>query len=126
MVTLDEQEARALLEDERVRLRQVRMALGGEGPDGLPDEQTLDELSGIDQHQADLGTETFERERDQSILEHVDAQMADVERALERLEAGIYGTCEACGRPLDADRLRARPAARLCNEDQARVERTAT
>jgi RNA polymerase-binding transcription factor DksA len=125
MATLDEGEARALLDEERVRLQQIRMALSGESPDGMTPGQALDELSLVDQHPSDVGTETFERERDRTILEHVDAQLADVDRAAERLELGAYGLCEACGRPIDADRLRARPAARFCVADQARVERSA-
>ena len=34
---------------------------------------------------------------------------AKIEAALERLEHGTFGTCESCGRPISAARLRARP-----------------
>lgn len=118
---MDEDEARNLLLDERTRLQQIRAALSGDADGSL--EETLGELSLVDQHPADVGTETFDRERDLAVLEHVDAQLADVDRAMDRLEQGTYGTCEACGRPIDEDRLRARPAARFCLEDQARIER---
>jgi RNA polymerase-binding transcription factor DksA len=37
-----------------------------------------------------------------------------VEQALERMDAGAYGSCERCGRPIDEERLEALPAARLC------------
>jgi RNA polymerase-binding protein DksA len=40
--------------------------------------------------------------------------LADVEAALARRDAGDYGTCETCGRPITAERLAARPAARTC------------
>lgn len=124
MASIDEEEIRALLEDERTRLQQIRRSLAGDSPDGLPEEQAFTELSLADQHLADVATETFERERDLSILEHIDAQLADVDRAVDRLRAGTYGACEACGRPIDEDRLRARPAARYCIDDQARMERS--
>jgi len=38
----------------------------------------------------------------------------ELEVALERLEAGTYGICESCGRPIDIERLEALPQARLC------------
>jgi DnaK suppressor protein len=53
----------------------------------------------------------------------MEAKIADVERALERLEAGTYGVCEACGQPIAEARLEAYPAARFCRADQARSER---
>ena len=84
---------------------------------------SVSELSAHAQHQADLGTETFNRERDLSILEHIDAELSDVEHSLRRLDEGTYGTCEACGQPIGADRLEAMPAARFCVDDQALAER---
>lgn len=73
----------------------------------------------------DLGTGTFERERDLSILEQVEAELADVEHALRRLDEGTYGTCEACGRPIDEARLEVRPEARFCPADEEVAEREA-
>jgi DnaK suppressor protein len=85
--------------------------------------ESMGDLSGADQHMADAGTETFEREKDMSILSGVEAELADVEWALRRLADGTYGTCQACGRPIGAARLEARPATRFCIEDQSRKER---
>lgn len=85
----------------------------------------LSELSGVDQHQADLGTETFNRERDLSILESVEAELSDIERALQRLDEGTYGKCEACGKPIGEERLAAMPATRFCLEDREIAEREA-
>ncbi len=96
--------------------------------DGLTsetEEESLAELSSVDQHQADIGTETFNRERDLSILESLEAELADVEHALRRLDEGTYGTCEACGRQIDSARLEALPATRFCLEDQAAAEQEA-
>lgn len=121
-VSLGEDEARELLADERARLRQIRLSLQADPLDSVSEGRAVVDLSLVDQHPADLGTETFEREKDMSILEHVEAQLTDVDRALTRLEQGSYGTCEACGRPIDEDRLRARPAARFCIDDQSLAE----
>jgi RNA polymerase-binding protein DksA len=118
--------ARERLLQERNRLHGIR--------DGLTTEQGLDEserdalseLSLADQHPADLGTEMFEREKDLSIAERIDAELTDIERALKRIDEGTYGICEACGRPIGRARLEARPEARFCVDDQARAEREAS
>ena len=69
------------------------------------EEESTGELSHLDQHDADVASDTFEREKDFSILEQVEAELADVERALQRLDDGTYGTCEACGQPIGDERL---------------------
>jgi RNA polymerase-binding transcription factor DksA len=113
--------ARTRLDEERRRLEEVRESFDGIGEESERD--NLSELSGADQHQADVGSETFEREKDLSILEQVEAELADVAHALERLDEGTYGTCEACGKPIGDERLEAMPAARFCLDDQALAER---
>jgi RNA polymerase-binding transcription factor DksA len=115
-------QARQRLDQERDRLQGIRDGFDEEGLTTETEEESLGEISGSDQHQADIGTETFDRERDLSILEQVEAELADVEHALRRLEEGSYGTCEACGQPISAERLEALPAARFCLEDQSRAE----
>jgi RNA polymerase-binding transcription factor DksA len=115
--------ARSLLEEELARLTRLRDDFVADGLTSESEDESLAELSSVDQHQADVGTETFNRERDLSILERVEAELADVEHALRRLDDGTYGTCEACGRPIDEGRLEAMPAARFCLDDQAMAER---
>ena len=119
---MDIEVARQRLEEERARLQQVR---SDQHESDESESDSLGELSHMDQHQADVGTETFEREKDLSILENVEAELADIEHALGRLDDGTYGTCEACGRPIDEARLEALPATRLCLGDQAAAERQA-
>jgi RNA polymerase-binding transcription factor DksA len=120
---MDADEVKRRLDEERTRLEELR-----EGFDDLhneSEEDSLSELSSMDQHQADVGTETFNRERDLSILERVEAELADVEHAMRRLDEGTYGTCEACGKPIGDERLEAMPASRFCLEDQSLAEREA-
>jgi DnaK suppressor protein len=108
------------LNAERNRLQRLRSSLSADAS-----ERARSEVSAIDQHEADVGSEMFERERDLSILEQVDAELRDVERALRRLEDGRYGMCEACGRPISDGRLHARPETPFCIEDRSRAERDA-
>jgi RNA polymerase-binding transcription factor DksA len=115
-------EARQRLEDERTRLESVRETFADEHLHDETESENLSELSDLGQHQADTGTETFEREKDLSILERVEAELSDVEHALSRLDDGTYGSCAACGKPIGDTRLEAMPATRFCVDDQAVAE----
>lgn len=122
---MNDAEIRDRLLVEQTRLQGVR--------DGLVEEHALDEapgaavgeLSSYDQHPGDAGTETFEREKAMAIVDRIEGELEDVKRALRKLDEGTYGTCEACGKPIPADRLEASPSARYCLEDQARLEKEA-
>lgn len=114
--------ARRRLRDELDRLESVRAALLGEQLDEESARDSVGEVSAIDQHPADLGTETFERERDLSLLEDVEMEIADVRRALVHVGQGTYGLCEACGAQIPDERLVAVPATRFCFEHQTTTE----
>lgn len=120
---MDTETARARLDEERERLTQTLAELEEQSD---AQKESLQELSVYDQHPGDIGTETFEMEKDASIVESVRAALEDVEAATSRLEAGTYGTCQRCGEPIPDDRLEAMPAARYCVEHQAEVEGVAS
>ena len=67
-----------------------------------------------DEHDPECATIDFERQQVVALLEQARVRLADVEAALARRDAGDYGICEHCGRPIAAERLAARPAARTC------------
>ena len=120
---MDSDLVRQRLAAERERLDGVKATFDDELLGEQSESESVSELSSYDQHQADMGTETFEREKDLSILEQVEAELGDVEHALRRLDEGTYGTCEIDGKPIPDDRLEAMPATRLCLEHQAQAER---
>ena len=115
--------ARKRLDEERTRLQGIRDNLHREQDEAVSD--TGGELSSFDQHPGDSGTETFEMEKNVSLLEQVDDELREIEAAFQRVEQGTYGTCQACGRPIGDERLEAMPATRFCVEDQAKAEREA-
>jgi RNA polymerase-binding transcription factor DksA len=121
---MDKRTTRKLLAAERDRLTSIVEALTEETAAVTGEGDSFSE-GGADQHPADMGTETFELEKDMSIRNNVEASLADVERAMHRVDEGTYGTCEACGRKIPQSRLQAIPAARFCLKDQARAEREA-
>ncbi|MGH2688294.1 MAG: TraR/DksA family transcriptional regulator, partial [Actinomycetota bacterium] len=57
-------------------------------------------------------TIAFERAQVAALADRARVRLADLERALERVDAGDHGRCEVCGRPIPAERLAARPTAR--------------
>ena len=118
---MDKATARKRLEQERTRLQGIRDGIQREQDEATS--ETGGELSGFDQHPGDTGTETFEMEKNVSLLEQVDDELDEVEAAFGRLERGEYGRCQACGRPIGDERLEAMPATRFCVEDQAKAER---
>lgn len=118
---MEADQARDLLSQESERLQGIKTELDGVKAESQQD--SMEELSSYDQHQADVATETFDREKDLSILDSVEGELADVEHALQRIDDGTYGTCEACGKAIDDDRLEALPATRFCVDDQVQAER---
>ncbi|NIO10080.1 MAG: hypothetical protein GTO40_19585, partial [Deltaproteobacteria bacterium] len=52
-------------------------------------------------------------------------QVEEIDAALERIEAGIYGKCESCGRSISIARLRLLPATRCCMECAKKGQRLA-
>lgn len=88
--------------------------------------QSQSDLSGevsFDEESADAGTFTFERERDLSLGNNLRDLLDKVRSALRRLDAGTYGTCERCGRPIDKARLKALPYSVLCIDCKKLEER---
>lgn len=116
--------ARKRLEQEKERLLRLRDGIHEETGSDEPESSELQELSVVDQHPADIGSEVFEREKDLSIADRFDTELEDIEAALAKIEDGTYGMCEACHKPIGDLRLEAIPHARFCVDDQADAEKT--
>jgi len=95
---MDKATASKRLEEERTRLQGIRDNLQREQEEATSD--TSGELSNVDQHPGDSGTETFEMEKNVSLLEQVEDELQEIEAAFQRLGRGTYGSCQACGRPI--------------------------
>jgi DnaK suppressor protein len=81
---------------------------------GIDQRDELGEVSGADEHPADLATNTFEREQDQAIEESMRDELKQIDEALAKIDAGTYGICERCRKPIAPARLEALPYATLC------------
>ncbi len=107
---MDDAAARARLEAENDRVSGLIAELREEVADAVEGEHA--ELATRSQHPADAGSELFEREKELSILESLEAELAEIQAAIARIEAGTYGIDEETGEPIDPARLEAMPTAR--------------
>jgi RNA polymerase-binding protein DksA len=81
------------------------------------------EESPYDQHMAETAAVTLDREIDLSLEENTLASIAQIDRALAKLESGSYGHCDNCGKPIGEERLNVAPFATLCIDCKRLEER---
>ncbi|MFY3790812.1 TraR/DksA C4-type zinc finger protein [Ureibacillus sp. MALMAid1270] len=77
---------------------------------------SVDELSTVDNHPGDLGTELYEREKDMALKVHAEDELVKINEALEKIENGTYGVCEVCKKDIPYERLEALPYTAFCIE----------
>ncbi len=82
-----------------------------------------DSGDGAGQDTADLGASSFERDYELTVLSSELDKLAQIDRALARIDDGTYGVCESCGNPIGKMRLMAFPRATLCMTCKQREER---
>lgn len=111
-------EARTLLSGEIARLRD-ELETSGAALAGL----MRDSGDGAGDDEADTGTKNITREHELALAANAQEMLEQTERALARLEAGTYGLCEICGKPIGKARMQAFPRATLCVEDKQKQER---
>jgi len=113
-----------LLLDERKRLRAELSEM--EEHQVKTEEKPVADVAGYDDDLVDVATETFEREKELALETSVQGMLQMVEEALRKVHEGTYGICDGCGKPIDGNRLRAIPYARLCIKCKEREERYRT
>ena len=73
--------------------------------------------------QAAAASQVFAQQRDLALRDRTDHQLELVDEALSRLDAGTFGACVRCGRPIAVDRLEALPWAPRCIDCQRIADR---
>jgi DnaK suppressor protein len=104
-------DVRARLEDERRRTTARLALLRG---DHAAFVAASVDSNADDEHDPEGATIAFERAQVEALERQAAAYLEEVDAALARVEAGTYGVCERCGRPIAADRMEARPTATSC------------
>ena len=118
-MAVDVERFKDLLEEERRRVLDAIEYLHKENPGSIEDE-TDDETT--DNHIAETATVTLDREIDYTLEENSEHVLTEIEGALKRIEAGTYGTCVNCGKPIAEERLAAIPWATYCIDCKRLVE----
>jgi RNA polymerase-binding transcription factor DksA len=74
------------------------------------------------QHQAEQAAVLLDKEIDESVEGSVEHVVREIDDALARIDAGTYGLCAVCGKPIPEERLDAVPYAVLCIDDKRAEE----
>jgi DnaK suppressor protein len=115
------------LEKQHERLLQLRDslldAMGSVAKDNLRSRAEGSEASAFGMHQADAGSDAYDRDFALSLLSQEQDALYEIEEALKRLDNGTYGVCEMSGKAIAHARLEALPFARLTVECQAQIEK---
>ena len=78
--------------------------------------------SAFGMHQADAGSDAYEKDFALSLLSQEQDALYEIESALKRIQAHVYGVCEMSNQPIPVARLEAIPFARFTVECQTRFE----
>ncbi|TWU63299.1 MULTISPECIES: TraR/DksA family transcriptional regulator [Crateriforma] len=70
----------------------------------------------------DAAADTIQDELNSQLVENESRELGAMEDAIARFEAGTYGNCESCGKPIPITRLRAVPYATDCIDCRRREE----
>jgi DnaK suppressor protein len=121
MSAIDTDKFKQRLLDERERVQRAIAYLHEENPGTITDE--TGEETTFDNHLADTATVTHDREVDYTLEENSGQVLAEIDRALARIEDGTYGRCRECGKEIPVERLEVYPWASLCIDDARKAER---
>ena len=115
------------LEKQKDRLLQLRDslldAMAGVAKDNLRARAEGSEASAFGMHQADAGSDAYDRDFALSLLSQEQDALYEIEEALKRLGLGTYGICEMSGKAIAHARLEALPFARYTVECQSQIEK---
>jgi RNA polymerase-binding transcription factor DksA len=115
------------LRKQKKRLLMLRDAMldsmNGVAQDNLRSRAEGNEASAFGMHQADAGSDAYDRDFALNLLSQEQDALYEIDEALKRVEAGTYGNCEMSGKPINHERLEAIPFARFTVECQSQIER---
>ena len=117
---MDVEPFRKRLLEERSRAQGALNYLHEENQGSMDDEL---QQGPSDNHPGDLATITLDREIDYTLEENEERVIAAIDAALGRIDDGTYGTCQACGQPIAAERLEAVPWTTQCIDCKRKEER---
>lgn len=98
-------------------------SMAGVARDNLRTGNDSHEVSAHGLHQADAGSDAYDRDFALNLLSQEQDALSEIDAALKRITLGTYGTCEISGKPIPKVRLEARPFARYTVQCQGELEK---
>ena len=112
---------------QKEKLLQLRDAMvdsmAGVAQDTLRSRAEGSEASAFGMHQADAGSDAYDRDFALSLLSQEQDALYEIDQALKRIELGTYGICEMSGKQIPRTRLEAIPFARFTVKCQSQLEK---
>jgi len=98
-------------------------SMTGVARDNLRTGHDAHEVSAHGLHQADAGSDAYDRDFALNLLSQEQDALFEIDEALKRIARGAYGVCEMSGKQIPKARLEARPFARFTVECQNEIEK---
>src|SRR3979411_455457 len=115
------------LKKQKAKLLQLRDslldAMMGVSRDTLRARAEGSEASAFGMHQADAGSDAYDKDFALSLLSQEQDALYEIEEAVKRIDNGTYGVCEMSGKPIPHLRLEALPFARFTVQCQSDLEK---
>jgi DnaK suppressor protein len=106
-----------ILEEEKNTLETELSKVARQDPDNLSDWEPLPVDRDVSQADDNTVADSVEQYEDNSAITNtLVARYKDVRSGLDKIEKGVFGTCQVCKKEIDEERLNANPAARFCRE----------
>jgi DnaK suppressor protein len=105
------------------RLEEMRAQLTHTLKGTAQEVQAADEATGYSQHQADQGTDDFDRTISLEVTSREFGILKQIDRALEKINENTYGICDVSGDEIPMARLEAVPYATMTVKSQEMIEK---
>jgi DnaK suppressor protein len=119
VTSVDVERFRTVLLEERKRALHQIVYLQEESPRSPGSDSEVS----LDNHLADNASLTLEHEIEETLEENAEHLLTEIDDALARIDAGTFGTCATCGKPIALERLEAIPYATQCIDCKRREQR---
>jgi len=105
------------------QLEEMRQKLVGSLQSSSAEVKKPDEATGYSQHQADQGSDDYDRKLSLELTTQEFQLLKQIDRALEKVQDGTYGICDISGEEIPKPRLEAMPYALTTVQAQEKLEK---
>lgn len=107
----------------RIRLEKLRAEMSKLVKETSQDVKSQPESKGYSQHQADEGTDDYDRALSLQVTDKEIKILRQIDRALEKMDEGTYGICDLSGEEIPLRRLEVIPYATMTVAAQEKFEK---